>query len=428
MKSGDTLVKVGAKIFVIVSFLLPFGCSHATSPVDSWLQPQYEKCQLAVTPEGAKLPWDFAATYYKRNLGNTYDLFTSLHAFVAVGQPRKIIDVGALLIDVPNQIRTNFILWTHDGRGIYLLKRWEDPNNGMLEERTKNLHIVQGAYLADIYSYSLETGAFVNLTESPRSSYYNDGVMYWPANPQKLILSTMINMELKPYIMDLDGKNKEPLTKQPGFSYGFVPSADGTRYAFHANYVLYIGNIENNQETKVQTNLPFNFSEFWSPDSQKLAFIAGVDTSHSDLYITDRDGGEVKLLARRNAAIGIPFDESSSFRNGGSDYAVWTPDSRYVIYGAQDPKSDSRELYKIGVANGHVVQLTHSSKPGTMNYFPEISPDGQWLAFVSSGNGNRDLLAMSLKYPERPAFSVLAMTPGCGILWPHFRPKAPHGS
>lgn len=95
-----------------------------------------------------------------------------------------------------------------------------------------------------------------------------------------------------------------------------------------------------------------------------------------------------------------------------SDYvqanACWSPDGSYLIFSrapAKDPydsetasrfAGDEREtqikydLYRIPFNNGEggvAVPVKGASKNGMSNSFPKISPDGKWLVFVQSENG-----------------------------------------
>jgi len=70
---------------------------------------------------------------------------------------------------------------------------------------------------------------------------------------------------------------------------------------------------------------------------------------------------------------------------------VLTPDGQTIIF------SYESDLWKVGIDGGEASRLTAMDGEESR---PAVSPDGQWLAFSSTQNGNNDIFVMPLKGGE----------------------------
>jgi hypothetical protein len=64
---------------------------------------------------------------------------------------------------------------------------------------------------------------------------------------------------------------------------------------------------------------------------------------------------------------------------------------------------------------GVTTQLTHSTTPGTLNYLPTPSPDGEWIMFGSNSSGTRQLCVMPAG--DGPAQAITNVPPGSGAMF-----------
>jgi Tol biopolymer transport system component len=79
-----------------------------------------------------------------------------------------------------------------------------------------------------------------------------------------------------------------------------------------------------------------------------------------------------------------------------SGYALcWHPDGEWVVYSSS--RHGNWELYAHNLTSGQDVRLTESP---AWDSRPTISPDGRWLAWVSDGDGDYDILLMLLGLEE----------------------------
>jgi Tol biopolymer transport system component len=121
----------------------------------------------------------------------------------------------------------------------------------------------------------------------------------------------------------------------------------------------------------------------WSPTGKQLTYsyqpgIHPPSTNLSELWLLDSDGTSQRFI-------------TSTHSVGGQRYGpTWSPDGRYVVFTqADDPAlflSDWRgpgtNVYVADTVTGQFTRL--STFKGRSNEFPTWSPDGKFVAFVST--------------------------------------------
>jgi len=111
------------------------------------------------------------------------------------------------------------------------------------------------------------------------------------------------------------------------------------------------------------TTLSPSYLHGWSPDGKFLVFTGGRDNEF-DIYRIAADGssGEVKLTDFKGL-------------DDGPEYA---PDGRHIYFNSV--RSGTMQIWRMDPDGGHPEQITNDDYN---NWFPHISPDGQWIAFIS---------------------------------------------
>ncbi len=116
---------------------------------------------------------------------------------------------------------------------------------------------------------------------------------------------------------------------------------------------------------------------FISPDSQSVIALVSRDVYMDNLY-------------RFPIAGGVPVQINPTLVSGGSvDYIVGpfvTPDSRNVIYRADQDQADIWELYNAPLAGGAAQKLNGPLPQGHYVGFAVVSPDGQWVLYEAGNN------------------------------------------
>ena len=101
----------------------------------------------------------------------------------------------------------------------------------------------------------------------------------------------------------------------------------------------------------------------WSPDGKFLVY-AGVRSNKFDIYKMSSDGTGPEI--RLTDAVGV---------NDGPEY---TPDGKYIYFNSS--RSGLMQLWRMKPDGKDQEAVTHDEYN---NWFPHISPDGKWIAFLS---------------------------------------------
>ena len=154
-------------------------------------------------------------------------------------------------------------------------------------------------------------------------------------------------------------------------------SPDGKRVLFmrddKGRAVLWHDDLERNQEVRL-TNPPLlPGAAVWSPDGQRFAFSGTRTAEERGIYVKSVNGGVEQIVLRGGANLIAVSD--------------WSRDGRWIVYTENDPKTLANIwLLPTGQAQSAAKPIP-LLRTAAMESQGQLSPDGKWLAYVSSENG-----------------------------------------
>lgn len=113
------------------------------------------------------------------------------------------------------------------------------------------------------------------------------------------------------------------------------------------------------------THQPISFFHGWSPDGKTIAFTS-ILNGHEDIYTVPVAGGEPKRLT--DAAL--------------NDGAEFSADGQWIYFNSN--RSGSMQIWKMRPDGSGAAQVTSDDFD---NWYPHVSPDGQWIAMLSYKKG-----------------------------------------
>lgn len=251
----------------------------------------------------------------------------------------------------------------------------------------------------DIYLMDSNGQNIRRLTHHP----YTAEVPIFSPNGQQILFAgyqddQYLNNDL--YIIDADGANLQQLTKNPSRDGHGRFSPDGTKIIFNSqrddegimkykNYELYEMELTSGQ-TKRLTNYPdWDTYPSYSPDGNKILWRRILtDTTNprgynSEIFSSNLDGTNVQNLSQNEAFDGYP---------------EWSPDGKHIVFVSTRGGEDifQERLFIMDADGTNVRQLTHNKK-GEEDNRPNWSRDGQYIAFNKVNADGSRIYIMKLK-------------------------------
>jgi Tol biopolymer transport system component len=179
-------------------------------------------------------------------------------------------------------------------------------------------------------------------------------------------------------IMDVfSAKRKVIYTSPQGFEApNWMP--DGERLLFNQSGSLFTINIDGANVQKLNTGSVNrnNNDHGISFDGKMLAISSSSENTSSRVYVLPISGGEPELVT----------EKSPSYWHG------WSANNREVYYVAQRSEGGPFNIYKKGIRGGPEVQLTFSENAHADG--PESTPDGKYIYYNSTASGTMQIWRM----------------------------------
>ena len=225
------------------------------------------------------------------------------------------------------------------------------------------------------------------------------------------------------YIIDINGKNLVNLTNHPSDDFSPTWSPDGRAFAYVSNRdgnpEIYVMDVNTKESRRLTNHRATDIDPAWSPDGKWIAFASNQARDHAadtDIYTMDVNGKKVQRLTNKGGHNSTP---------------AWSPDSEWIVFrSTQDGIGGIHVMNADGEKQRALTQVSATSPTWASNgkhiYFssetlggvkvptlfavdtdgknpkklmdaeraceePDGSSDGQWIAYVSVQDANRDI-------------------------------------
>jgi TolB protein len=180
------------------------------------------------------------------------------------------------------------------------------------------------------------------------------------------------------YVMDWDGYNPLPLTKNGSINLNPDFSPDGREIIFtsykRGNPDLYRRSLSNTAEVALSRRKGLNITGSWSPDGSKIALALSKD-GDAEIYTLNKDGGHPARLT-----ISPALDL----------YPAWSPDGKQLAFVSD--RLGKPQIFLMNADGGDARRLTTS---GNYNVNPRWSPKGDRIAYSRMTNGGFNIFTVA---------------------------------
>ncbi|MBA3351360.1 MAG: PD40 domain-containing protein, partial [Blastocatellia bacterium] len=227
----------------------------------------------------------------------------------------------------------------------------------------------------DLFVYSLETAASVNVTNDPG---FDADPNFSPDGTQ-IAFASLRDGNAEIYLMNADGGNVRRLTNHPAWDNHPVFSPDGTAIAFNSdredeNSDVYLINPDGSGIRHLTDSTDNESVEpgCWSPDGTRITFYSDR-FDNDDIFVASAEVVRPRILVSDDAA--------------NLQFPMFSPDGKRIAY-QSDLLDKSGELRLFDIEKNETRVLL---KMANADIAPVFSPDGQWIAFQNKIESNTEI-------------------------------------
>ncbi len=232
----------------------------------------------------------------------------------------------------------------------------------------------------------------------------------WSPDGQHIAFYSTRNGGRDLYVMNALGRNIRRLTNNQANNASPSWSPDGQEIVFASDYNDAYGifimpvDCSSTFETCATRITPIDdywyATPSWSPDGQRIAYVSTRDTTsviddslgNGDIYIMERDGSRIRRLTN----------------NYGEDYTpAWSPDSRYIVYSAQNIQFGTMELMIMDVDCATPINCNRLLFSDIVDLMPSWSADSSSIVFVDARDGTFEIFVTDVegRYIQRLTYN-----------------------
>lgn len=126
---------------------------------------------------------------------------------------------------------------------------------------------------------------------------------------------------------------------------------------------VYVLPLEGGDPQQVTEKTP-SYWHGWAPNNKEVVYVAQREADNYDIYkISIKGGEEIRL---------------TDFKDSHGDGPEYSPDGKFIYYNASP--TGTMQLWRMKPDGSEKEQITFDQYN---DWFPHISPDGKWIAFIS---------------------------------------------
>jgi Tol biopolymer transport system component len=225
-------------------------------------------------------------------------------------------------------------------------------------------------------------GAPVSIADAPEPSDLDAEPVASPSRNGRLAILRSEPADTRLEIRDPAGATIAQLDLPPAPWKVSDVSPDGRRATVFKGDELWVVDLVRSVPMRFATNLASSPSSVWSPDGNRIAFVAKHD-EREEIYIGGLDGRADLVPTTDDAFKGV---------------TDWSQDGRYIVFWSQNAKT-GQDIWILPVDGDRTpVPYLRGLVEETGG---RISPDGRWLAYTSSETGENEIYVQSFPQPGR---------------------------
>ncbi len=179
--------------------------------------------------------------------------------------------------------------------------------------------------------------------------------------------------------VELDGTAQRVDSAWLGDFGGVALSPDGTRlavslYTGEGEEGIWVKRLDSGPLTRLTFEGSLNYRPAWTPDGRSIAFISDR-SDKNQVWIKRADG---------SAAAELLLEDERQV-----DEVVWSRDGRWLVYRTASGGTNTRDIHAIRPGLDSVSRIVAGSPFD--EYSPALSPDGRWVAYVSTESGRPEV-------------------------------------
>jgi len=226
----------------------------------------------------------------------------------------------------------------------------------------------------DVYSIYPDGTGLRQLTSAPG----DEADPSWSPERSYIVFAYRQDDDYDLYSMDANGGSWKQLTCDETDEVHPVWSPDGSRIAYISNedgdWELFVLNLDTETAQQLTFNNAWDSYPSWSPDGTRLVFTSR-QTGNYDLFVVDTATAQVMQLTTS------PYSDA---------HGSWSPVGEEIVYTMVVAEGDTllRELGVLSLRDpAHPRRATFSESGKALHRYPDWSPDGRFVVFVS-GDGD----------------------------------------